>query len=147
VAFSASGITVNSVTFNSSTSLTANITVASNATTGAGNVTVTNPDGGVGTGTGVFTVNAAPTVGSVSPSSDTRGSTYTVTVNGTGYVSGATVAFSGFGITINSTTFVSSSQIQLNITIASSATRSARNVTVTNPDGGVGTGTGVFTVN
>ncbi len=39
------GITVNSCVFNSTTQLTANITVASSAALGSRNVTVTNPDG------------------------------------------------------------------------------------------------------
>jgi hypothetical protein len=146
--FSGAGITVNSTTFNSATSLTANITIASGATTGAGNVTVTNPDGDRATGTGVFTVNAGPTVTSSSPSSRGQGATsQSVTITGTGFVSGASASFSGTGITVNSTTFVSATSLTANITIASGATTGTRNVTVTNPDGGVGTGTNVFTVN
>ena len=39
------GIMVNSCVFNSTTQLTANITVASSAALGSRNVTVTNPDG------------------------------------------------------------------------------------------------------
>jgi hypothetical protein len=59
-AFSGSGITVNSTSFVSSTQLTANITISAIAAIGAGNVTVTNPDGGAGSCTGCFTVNATP---------------------------------------------------------------------------------------
>ena len=44
--FSGSGITVSSVTWNSATKLTIIISVASGASTGNRNVTVTNPDGG-----------------------------------------------------------------------------------------------------
>jgi hypothetical protein len=54
--FSAAGITVNSTTYVSGTDVTANVTISGTATTGAGNVTVTNPDTGTGTGTGIFTV-------------------------------------------------------------------------------------------
>jgi fibronectin type 3 domain-containing protein len=39
------GITVNSCTLNSSTQITANVTIGSSATTGSGSVTITNPDG------------------------------------------------------------------------------------------------------
>ena len=46
VAFSGSGITVVSVTRNSSTSLTVRLSVSGGASTGLRNVTVTNPDGG-----------------------------------------------------------------------------------------------------
>ncbi len=58
-----SGVTVNSVTFNSPTQAVFNVTVAGGATTGTRNVTVTNPDGQSSTGNNLFTVNA----GCVSP--------------------------------------------------------------------------------
>jgi hypothetical protein len=145
--FSGSGITVNSTAFVSSTQVTANVTIAGGATVGARNVTVTNPDSGVGTGTGVFTVDAAPTVTSTAPSALGRSATdVNVDVNGTGFVSGANATFSGSGITVNSTTFDGSTELTANVTITGGATLGARNVTVTNPDSGVGTGAGVFTV-
>ena len=147
VSFSGTGITINSTTVNSSTTITLNVTIASNATTGARNVTVTNPDTGTITLTGGFTVNAGPTVASLSPSSRAQNTTSTITVSGTGFVSGAVVSFSGTGITINSTTVTNSTTITLNVTVASGAATGARNVTVTNSDGGVGTLTGGFVVN
>jgi hypothetical protein len=58
------GVTVNSVTFNSPTQVTLNISTVG-ATTGPKNVTVTNPDGQSATGTGTFTV-LAPTAAPVS---------------------------------------------------------------------------------
>lgn len=51
-------MTVNSVTFNSPTSVTLNVTVSGGATTGARDVTVTNPDGQAVTGTGILTIDA-----------------------------------------------------------------------------------------
>ena len=72
VLFSNPGITVNSTTFVNATTLTANISISPTATLGAVDVTVVNPDGGFGTGTGVFTVNAAPTLVSITPSSRDR---------------------------------------------------------------------------
>jgi hypothetical protein len=53
------GITVNSCTFNSSTQLTAGITIASNAGTGPRTVSVTNPDTQSGSLANAFTVNGA----------------------------------------------------------------------------------------
>jgi hypothetical protein len=44
-AFSGSGVTVNSVTFNNPTSATLNVTVSGGAATGFRNLTMTNPDG------------------------------------------------------------------------------------------------------
>src|SRR5207253_8099104 len=71
VSFSGSGVTA-TTTFVSSTSLTTTVPVAAGAATGARDVTVTNPDAGNGTKTSGFTVNAAPTVTSLSPSSRDR---------------------------------------------------------------------------
>jgi hypothetical protein len=51
-----SGVTVTSVTFVSSTKLTAKITIASGTTTGARTVKVVNPDRGTGSCVGCFTV-------------------------------------------------------------------------------------------
>jgi hypothetical protein len=75
VLFSATGITVNSVTVNSCTQITANITVGNTATVGASNVEVDNPDLVFGTGTGLFTVQlgVAPTVASTSPANGANG--------------------------------------------------------------------------
>ncbi len=148
-AFSGTGITVNSTTYVSATQLTANITIAAGATLGARNVTVTNGDGGIGTGNNLFTVNGPPTVTSTSPNSLAAGAnSQTVAVNGTNFVNGASLAaaFSGTGITVNSTTYVSATQLTANISIAAGATLGARNVTVTNGDGTSAIGTNVFTV-
>ena len=49
VAFSGNGITINSVTRNSSTSITVRMSVAGTATASFRDVTVTNPDGGTST--------------------------------------------------------------------------------------------------
>ncbi|MGH2728908.1 MAG: hypothetical protein ACRDKS_18195, partial [Actinomycetota bacterium] len=136
VSFSGTGITVNSTTFVSSTELTVNIDVSGTATTGARNVTVTNTDAQSGSCTGCFTVNAKPTATAVTPDTLTQGSTdVDLSVSGTAFQSGATVAFSGTGITVNGTTFVNATKIVVNVTIAGNATPGDRDVTVTNPDG------------
>ncbi|GFO60521.1 hypothetical protein GMST_28460 [Geomonas silvestris] len=59
VAFGGSGITVKNLVYNSSSSLTATVSVADNAPLGAGSVTVKNPNGDTGT-PGVFTVLKHP---------------------------------------------------------------------------------------
>jgi hypothetical protein len=55
VAFSGTGINVNSVTRNSATQLTVVISLSSSAATGLRNVTVTNPDAGFYTLSNGFT--------------------------------------------------------------------------------------------
>ena len=150
--FSGTFVQVNSTSFVSSTQLTANVTIHGVAALGPRDVTVTNPaGGGSGTCTGCFTVTSTsgtpPTVTSVSPSSLPRASVgKTVTVTGTGFVSGATVVFSGTYVQVNSVTFVNSTTLTLNITVHGVAAVGARNVTVTNPGGSSGTCTGCFTV-
>ncbi len=139
VSFSGSGITVNSVTVASATSITASVSIAGSAGTGARSVTVTNSDAGVATATGGFTINAAPTVSSASPSSLAQGaSSQNVTLTGTGFETGATVSFSGSGITVNSVTVASATSITASVSIAGSAGTSARTVTILNQDGGTG---------
>jgi hypothetical protein len=61
VLFSGPGITVNSVAVGSCTSLTANISIASSATTGARDVSVKNADLTSGTGPGLLTIALADT--------------------------------------------------------------------------------------
>src|SRR5207245_995015 len=75
VSFSGTGITVNSTTWNSATNLTVNVSIAPAAPTGARSATAVNPDVGTGTKTNAFTVNAAPTITSVTPSSRGQGAT------------------------------------------------------------------------
>lgn len=144
------GITQNSTTFNSSTSITINVTLAADATLLTTDVGMGNPDTGGADLPDSFTITplviSTPHVTSTSPSSRQQGATGNVAITGTGFVSGATVAFSGSGITINTTTFGSSTLITVNVTLGGGATVGARNITVTNPDTGSGTGTGVFSV-
>jgi hypothetical protein len=119
-------------TFVSAMQLTAAITAADIATAGTATVTVTNPAPG-GTSNAVsFTINnAIPTISSLSPSSALAGSAaFTLTVNGVGFVSGATVNFDGAP---KATTFVSNAQITAAILASDIASTGTANVTVTNP--------------
>ena len=145
--FSGTGITVNSSAYVSSTSETATVTIAANATVGPRNITVTNPDSSAGTGIGVFTVTGSGTISAVTPASLPQGSVgQNLTITGVGFASGAVASFSSAGITVLSTTFVSSTDVTADVTIAPTATLGLSNVTVTNTGGGVASGTGLFTV-
>ena len=78
VTFSGAGISVNSTTFNSPTSVDVNIDIAAGAAIGTRDITLTNPDGQAATVVGGFTVeapNAAPTI-----TSDGGGATAAVSV-------------------------------------------------------------------
>jgi hypothetical protein len=143
------GITVNSCTFNSSTQLTAGITIASNAATGASSVTVKNPDGQSSTLSSGFSVTQGtlppPSLTGLNPTTGVQGQTLSVTLTGSNFQSGATCTFQA-GITVNSCTFNSSTQLTAGITIASNAATGASSVTVKNPDGQSSSLASAFTV-
>jgi hypothetical protein len=140
------GVTV-AATVNSDTSLTLTVSVANNAATGFRNLVVTNPDGGSASCSTCFVVNAKPTVSSLAPGQLARGSTnISVALTGTRFQQGATVAFSGAGVTATVTSVNSATSMTLSVTVGLSAPVGKRNVQVTNPDGGVGSGGNVFRV-
>jgi hypothetical protein len=137
-------ITLSSVT---STQIVATIPAADIATAGTVNVTVTNPAGGGTSNAQTFTINnPAPTATSLSPTSATAGGVaFTLTVNGTGFVSTSVVKFNGAA---KITTFVSATQLTGAITAADIATAGTATVNVTNPAPGGGTsGSLSFTIN
>jgi hypothetical protein len=152
VQFSGAGITVNSVTRVNSVLLTVNLTIDPLAATGARSVTVVNPDGGRSTALAAFTINAAPAITTISPTSRGQGATnQNVVINGSNFGSGgwtsSSVWFSGTGITVNSVTRNSSSKLTVNLSVAPGAATGARDVTLRNSDGGRTTKLNGFTVN
>jgi hypothetical protein len=145
----ATGITINSTRAGGDANhFIVNVTIALNAPTGPRTVTV---DDGLGSSScvGCFTVSPPPTVTGASPSSIGLGSnSKTVTISGTGFMSGATVAISGVGVApTGPATFVDSTTIKVDLSVQSTAITGARNITVTNPDNQFGRCLGCFTVN
>jgi hypothetical protein len=142
------GTTSSAVTRVSATTITAMVTVSAGATTGPRDVSVTQ--GGPGATlvcSGCFTISAAPTVTSLSPSSVAKGQTgVSVVVNGTGFVAGASVDLGGGGVTVTNVVVNSGTKITLTVNLDQSATKSGRSVTVLNADGGSGTLSAGFTV-
>jgi uncharacterized protein (TIGR03437 family) len=135
-------------TFVSNSQLTAAIS-ASDISTGATiSVTVTNPGPGGGTSNAAtLTINnPAPAITTLSPTSATvGGAAFTLTVNGTGFVTGSTVQWNGAN---RATTFVSATQLTAAITAADIATAGSASVTVVNSTPGGGTSNAVnFPVN
>lgn len=133
-----------STTFASATQLTAAIPASDIAAAGSATVSVANPDGGV-SGAFVFTISpsTAPALSSLSPSAATAGGpAFTLTVNGSNFVSGSTVRWNGAA---RPTTFVSASQVTAAIPSSDIATAGTANVSVANPDGAA-SGTLAFTV-
>jgi hypothetical protein len=130
------GANATSVNFISSAQLTA-VTPANTA--GAANVTVTDSDPGTASLAGGFMYVSNPTLTGVSPSSGPITGGTTVTISGSGFQSGAIVAFGA--ILAASVTVNSSTQVQA-VTPAESAGSVA--ITVTNPDAGKATRSSAF---
>ena len=121
-------------TFVSPTQMTA--TVASTLITSQGTATVTVSSSGVTSNPESFTINPpVPGITSLSPiSTAAGGGDFTLTVNGTGLLSGATVQWNGTPLT---TTFVSSTQLTASVSASLITAIGSAQVAVTNPDGAV----------
>ena len=126
-------------TFLTANQVTASITAADIATGGTFGITVVNPTPGGGTSNPqTLTVNnLAPTTTSISPTTKTAGdAAFTLTVNGTNFVTTSVVNFNGSART---TTFVSATQVTAAITAADVLIAGPFPITVTNPTPGGGT--------
>lgn len=146
--FSGAGIVVNSTTVTSSVTLTVNVSVPVSTSVGQYAVTITNPDGTSVTSASIFTVDPAPTVTAVSPTSLGQGLTnQTVTIDGTGFVSGVLAAFSDGGVSVSPTVVSeSATQLVVSVSVSPTAPTGSGSIIVTNPDGSSGTSGLVFTV-
>ena len=128
-------------TFVSSTQVTAAILATDVATVGTPAVVVTNPTPGGGASNSVnFNVTSAnnpmPSISSLSPAGAAAGSpAFTLTVNGTNFISGSSVLFNG---TARVTTFVSATQLTAAILASDIATVGIPTVAVSNPAPGGG---------
>jgi hypothetical protein len=118
-----SGVTVNFVTVNSTTQVTANITVASNAPVGSQTITVTTNGQALTLPNGFSVTAGTPVITQISPNIGNPGQTLSVTITGlyTNWVNGTTTASFGSGITVNSVTVSSPTSLTANITIGAGA--------------------------
>jgi hypothetical protein len=139
--------TAATATYVSATQLTLPLTTANLSAAGEFAVVVTNPapGGGSSTATNLEVDNPAPVVTAISPSSVPLGSTPpTITITGTGFVSGSTVTYNGNAETAN---YVSGTQLTITLSTADIAVAGSFPIVVTNaaPGGGTSANT-VFTV-
>jgi hypothetical protein len=150
-----SGITVNSVTAASTTSVQANITVQPTTTLGYRNVTVSTGSEVI-TLSNAFNVTIGPAAiqGPLSPASGAQNSSLTVLVTGSqthfctqpnANCQGTTVASFGGGIQVTGVTVIDLLHANVNITIPASTALNFYNVTLTT-NGEVATILGGFTV-
>ncbi|MDB5870386.1 MAG: Kelch domain protein [Polaromonas sp.] len=132
-------------TYVSATQLTAAIAASDLQAAGTAQVTVVTPTPGGGTSaTRAFTIsspggggnNPVPALTSLAPASATAGGAgFTLTVNGSGFVAGATVRWNGAD---RPTAFISATQVSAAIPAADTATAGTAPVTVFNPTPGGG---------
>ena len=120
------GLTVVSL---NSTTMVLTITAA---TAGSDAITMTNPDGG--TTSFSLTVDPPPVIASASPNPLLVNVAHTLTLTGTGFVSGLTVTAARGTFTLGTVTPTSITLTSFNVT-----TTGADLLTVTNPDGGIST--------
>jgi hypothetical protein len=124
----------------SATQLTAQVAASLIATAGTAAVTVV--ENGVTSASATFTIAAGAVITSLSPNAATAGgAAFTLTVNGTGFVSGAVVQWNGTAL---STTFVSATQLAAQV--AASLIATAGTATVTVVENGVTSASATFTI-
>jgi hypothetical protein len=120
-------------TFISPTQLTAQVAASRIATPGSASVSVSNPTGANNGEPFTFTILAAasPSLASLSPASVVAGSPgFSLTINGSGFVSGAIVQWNGSTL---ATTFLSATQLTAQVPAPDTANAVSANITVLNP--------------
>jgi uncharacterized protein len=136
-------------TYVSDTELTAVVPASDLANAGTASVAVNNPTPGGGlSGSLTFTIGAAnpvPSIFSLSPASITAGqAAFTLSVNGSNFVPGATVNWNGSAL---ATTVVSAFQLTATVPAANVVAAGTASVTVTNPSPGGTSPAVAFTIN
>jgi len=129
-----SGVQIASKRWIDSTRIELVVNVPAGAALGPHEVKVDNKNGGVATAT--ITVNSRPTISSASPSVP-AGTTLDVTVTGSSFVEGLTVAING-GVVAGAVTAVTPTSFVVQVTVPAGTPPGSYIVTVTNPDRGTG---------
>lgn len=119
--------------------VTCSVSIGAAAATGGRLVTVTTASGGTSTNFLAFGINSsspAPAISSISPSKKARGTTFTLTINGTNLSQTTSVNFNpSAGITVSNIVVVSSAQVTATMSISAGAATGTRQVSVTTPAG------------
>src|SRR5262249_19233833 len=131
------------VTFVDSSTLKMEVLASDVASATTASVTVTNPGPGGGPGSkSIDVTNPVPTITTLSPSPALAGQgAFTLTINGTNFVSGSAASQVTFNGNARTTTFSSSTRLFVAITAADVAATGGAVVTVTNPSPGGGSAT------
>jgi uncharacterized protein (TIGR03437 family) len=131
-------------TYVNASQLTAQVLTSQIAAPGTASVTVVNP-GGAGSNPATFPINApTPRISGLIPSSASAGGPpFTLTVNGSGFLPGATVRWNGSPLV---TSYVNGSQLTAAVSAGLIAASGSASVTVVNPAGGLASNAVTFTV-
>ncbi len=131
----ANQITVSNVRVVSATQITANFAIAADAAIGHHGVTVTQ-NGKLSNDVRFFVVETPndlqPTLTSITPNSGARGSSVTVTLVGTNFITGVTRVNVGTNISVSNVRVVSPTRLTATLTIPTSLNLGPYNITVRN---------------
>ncbi|MFA5761626.1 MAG: IPT/TIG domain-containing protein, partial [Dehalococcoidales bacterium] len=128
------GVSVNGFNVLSSNQIAVNISISSDAATGARDVSVTTSGGSYTLLNGFSIKQAQPVITSISPAGGNRGAALTVTFNGNN-LDGATSVVFGEGVEVTGFSGISQTQLRVNIVISSDAVIGSRDISVTTPGG------------
>jgi hypothetical protein len=120
-------------TFVSSTQLTAIVPASRIQLGGARAITAQNPDGSTSNAVNLTVTAPPPVISTITPSTVAAGGeAFTLTVNGSGFVAGATVSLNATSL---STTFVNAGQLTASVPAALIAQAGSASITAANPGG------------
>lgn len=137
---SGSGVTqAAAATWESLTKVKVKLSATGAAPSGPRDVTLTNTDDQTSTKAGALLVSAPPALSGSSPTSIGQGATAVAfSASGNNFQAGAAPSYSGLGVTVTAGT-VTPTSISGTMDVAQDAATGARDLTVTNPDGGSAT--------
>jgi Bacterial Ig domain/IPT/TIG domain len=135
ITVSGTGVPVSNLTVVSDTTVTATFTIANLATLGARTVRVSTPGGVSNPVTFTVTAPPPPTLTSITPTSGVRGTSVTVTFNGTNLTGAFAVTGIGALIPVTNITVVSANQVTAILNITRAAPLGIRNLGITTPGG------------
>ncbi|MBI3606413.1 MAG: fibronectin type III domain-containing protein [Nitrospirae bacterium] len=127
------GVTGTCAATNDSTIACANVAVAPSVLPGSYPVVVTNSDDG--RGSGLMTINAGPSVSTLTPAYGNQGPAIALTIVGAGFQPGVGIAFDS-ELTVSGLTRIDTATLSAQLTVATGAAAGYHALTVTNPDGG-----------
>jgi YVTN family beta-propeller protein len=143
------GVLLSGVTFANATNINLTVSTAGTATLGTFGFIVQNPDGKRGTNASLFAIAAQPpALIRVSPTNVTAGTSAPMTVFGSNFLSGATLALTpaNAGATLSAVTFVNATNLSVTVNTTTAAAQGAHGFIATNPDGKSVTNAGLFAI-